>query len=160
MLSIGVLALGALEWEHIGPRNIFNDARGNGESGTLADAVSPPGNPQLIYSGGSNNGAASGVLRTMDGGRTWERKSAGLFDTRIKSPFLHPSDPTGRHLFAGTFGTGIYESKNAGETWEWLVETSTWGKIACFRNVTIDGKAYIMAGTDIGLASLPVNGGN
>jgi hypothetical protein len=39
----------AAEWEHLGPRNIFNDAAERGESGTLADAASPAANPQLIY---------------------------------------------------------------------------------------------------------------
>ena len=30
-------------WEHLGPRNIFNDQTFHGEAGTLADAASPAG---------------------------------------------------------------------------------------------------------------------
>ena len=41
-----------------------------GEAGTLADAVSPAANPSLIYAGGQNNGASSGVLKSTDMGRT------------------------------------------------------------------------------------------
>ena len=36
-----------------------------GEAGTLASAASPAANPDLIYAGGQNNGASSGVLKTI-----------------------------------------------------------------------------------------------
>jgi hypothetical protein len=49
-------AVAAAPWDKIGPRNIGDDARGQGYAGTLADAVSPLANPSLIYTGGHNNG--------------------------------------------------------------------------------------------------------
>ena len=52
-------------------RNIGDDAQGQGYAGTLADAVSPHSNPDLIYAGGHNNGASSGVLKSTDRGQTW-----------------------------------------------------------------------------------------
>ena len=69
----------------------------NGEAGTLATAASPAGNPKLIYAGGKNNGASSGVLKSTDGGRHWVKASSGLLDTRVHALFVHPDDPHGRH---------------------------------------------------------------
>ena len=91
-------------WTAVGPYNIFNgnSSRYWGEAGTLASAASPKANPELIYAGGQNNGVSSGVIRTTDGGLTWHRKSRGLWDTRISAVWVHPDDPSGKHVFAGT----------------------------------------------------------
>ena len=59
--------------------NIFDDINMNGEAGTLASAASPAGNPKLIYAGGKNNGASSGIIKSLDMGRTWKKASHGLF---------------------------------------------------------------------------------
>ena len=64
-----------------------------GEAGTLASAASPAANPSLIYAGGQNNGASSGVLKTVDGGVHWTRNSKGIWDTRILGVWIHPDDP-------------------------------------------------------------------
>ena len=71
---------GGSPWERVGPRDIFDDIHGRGQSGTLATAVSPAENPSLIYTGGQNNGASSGVMKTTDMGTTWVQASNGLFD--------------------------------------------------------------------------------
>ena len=94
-------------WQHVGPRNIFDDANGNGEAGTLQDAAATTG-LKIMYAGGLNNGASSGVLKTTDLGKTWLRKSKGLFDTRITALQLHPaSQEDGMRVFAGT-PSGLY----------------------------------------------------
>eukprot|EP00729_Bicosta_minor_P013955 gene13955-31241_t len=59
------------DWKKIGPWGIGDDVAASGEAGTLADAVSPASNPNLIYAGGQNNGASSGVLKSTDRGKTW-----------------------------------------------------------------------------------------
>ena len=56
-------------WKKIGPHGIGDDVKGSGEAGTLADSVSPSSNPNLIYAGGRNNGASSGVLKSTDMGK-------------------------------------------------------------------------------------------
>ena len=56
-------------WEQLGPWNIGDDTSIGGEAGTLADAVSPWKNPDIVYAGGQNNGASSGVLKSSDRGR-------------------------------------------------------------------------------------------
>ena len=55
-------------WEDIGPKNIGDDVNGRGEAGTIAAAVSPISNPNLMYMGGENNAAASSVLKSTDYG--------------------------------------------------------------------------------------------
>ena len=126
-----------------------------GESGTLASAASPRQNPMLIYTGGQNNGASSGVLRTTDGGKHWLRKSKGLWDTRIIGVFLHPDDNTGAHVLAGTH-SGVYESTDSAESWAFRNETAGWGFVMSFALGMIQGEQYIIANSANGILTLPV----
>ena len=89
---------GGTTWDRIGPWNIFDDKDGKGESGTVACAASPAGNPNVIYAGGQNNGVSSGVIKTIDGGKHWTRNSKGLWDTRILGVWVHPDDAQGNHV--------------------------------------------------------------
>ena len=89
---------GGTTWDRIGPWNIFDDKDGKGESGTVACAASPAGNPNVIYAGGQNNGVSSGVIKTIDGGKHWTRNSNGLWDTRILGVWVHPDDAQGNHV--------------------------------------------------------------
>ena len=144
-------------WEHLGPRNLFDDKTHRGEAGTLADAASPASNPKLIYTGGSNNGASSGILKSTDMGVTWARASKGLFDSRIHAVFLHPADPTGGHVLAGT-STGIYESLDGAGSWSRIPASVNFGLVYSLANGTINGKAYVLAGCQHGIATNPVDG--
>jgi len=144
-------------WGHVGPWNIFDDKDNKGEAGTLSDAASPEKNPNLIYTGGHNNGVSSGILKSVDGGVHWTRNSTGMWDTRIIGVFVHPSDPMGSHVLAGTY-TGIYESKDGAGSWKLLNETIGWGIIS-FQEITIDGKQYIAGSTGSFIATVPVSGG-
>jgi photosystem II stability/assembly factor-like uncharacterized protein len=149
-------------WDRIGPWNIFDgvDDEGNptGEAGTLACAASPAGNPNLIYAGGQNNGVSSGIIKTVDGGKHWTRNSKGLWDTRILGVWLHPGDPKGQHVLAGTH-TGIYESTDGASSWMFRNETKGWGNVMSFREGTIGGKPYILANSENGILTLPMKNG-
>jgi photosystem II stability/assembly factor-like uncharacterized protein len=130
-----------------------------GEAGTLASAASPAANPNLIYAGGQNNGASSGVLRTVDGGVHWTRQSRGLWDTRILGVWLHPDDPQGGHVLAGT-ASGIFESTDSAESWEFCNETTGWGAVMSFREAVIAGDKYIVANGGNGwILTRPQSGG-
>ena len=151
-------------WERIGPRNIFDDIHGRGQSGTLATAVSPAENPSLIYTGGQNNGASSGVMKTTDKGMTWVQASTGLFDTRVQGLFVYPSAPdvatadAGQHVLCGG-PSGIYESTDGAATWTMLKETQAFGQAHTFRLGTIGGEKYVLVATSQGLANVPLKGG-
>jgi len=149
--GVGVRDGAGSSWTRIGPWNIFNGvdptkSYGMGEAGTLASAASPAANPNLIYAGGQNNGASSGVLKTVDGGIHWTRQSRGMWDTRVLGVWLHPDDPQGSHVLAGTH-SGIYESMDSAETWELCNETADWGPVMSFREaiITDDKYNYIVA---------------
>ena len=84
------IRIGGGPWDRIGPHNIFNayneGGRGPlpmGEAGTLEGASSLASAPHIIYAGGQNNGVSSGIIKTVDGGQHWERKSKGMWDTRV-----------------------------------------------------------------------------
>ena len=148
-------------WTRIGPWNIFDaiNAKGEpeGEAGTLACAASPASNPLTIYAGGQNNGVSSGILKTTDGGKHWERKSQGIWDTQINGVWVHPDDET--HIFAGTH-SGIYESHDSAETWSLRDETKDYGTVMSFREGVINGVPFILANSGgNGILTLPRAGG-
>ena len=145
-------------WEHVGPWNIFDDKDNKGEAGTLAAAASPKANPNIIYTGGHNNGVSSGVLKSVDGGVHWTRNSTGIWDTHIWGVFIHPSDPQGNHVLVGT-GSGIFESKDGAASWQFVNETEGFGAVVSFAEVTIGGKQYIAANHGNFISSVPVSGG-
>jgi len=70
-----------------------------------------PSDPSILYAG-----IAGKVLKTQDGGDTWERKVVGLPpDEFIISLAIDPYNP--QILYAGTY-VGFYASNDGGDTWE------------------------------------------
>ena len=70
-------------------------------------------------------------------------------DTRVLGVWIHPDDPQGSHVFAGTY-SGIYESKDSAASWQLVPETAAWGAVMSFRQTVIDGKQYIIANAEDG----------
>ena len=158
MFASTALLVSAAPWEKLGPHNIGDAVNGQGYAGTLADAASPLSNPKLIYTGGHNNGAASGVLKSLDRGQTWIPMCNGLWDTTIGSLII--VDDKGDHVLAGT-PTGIYETKDGAASWTLMPGSTGIGWARSMMNGTINGEPRILAGADAGLASWdPANGGN
>ena len=120
-----------------------------GYAGTLADAVSPLSNPSLIYTGGHNNGAASGVLKSTDRGKTWVPHCDGLWDTTVASLII--IDEVGDHVLVGT-PTGIYETLDGASNWHLMPGSVGIGWARSMKNGTINGEAHIIAGVDAGIA--------
>ena len=42
----------------------------------------------VVYTGGNNNAASSGVLKSTDMGKHWSKVNVGLSDTRIHGLFI------------------------------------------------------------------------
>jgi len=57
-----------------------------------------------------------GVHRSEDGGGTWVVLNKGLATTNIRTIAQSEADPA--VFYAGTNGSGLYRSKDAGKTWE------------------------------------------
>jgi photosystem II stability/assembly factor-like uncharacterized protein len=57
-----------------------------------------------------------GVHRSEDGGTTWKTLNNGFATTNVRSIAQSATDP--KLFYAGTNGSGLYRSKDAGELWE------------------------------------------
>ncbi|MCS6896797.1 MAG: YCF48-related protein, partial [Nitrospira sp.] len=69
-----------------------------------------PTDPTVLYLGGP-----AGVWKSSDGGGTWQAMNRGLATLNIRALVLAPTNS--RTLYAGTNGSGLYRSTDAGESW-------------------------------------------
>jgi photosystem II stability/assembly factor-like uncharacterized protein len=65
----------------------------------------------VIYLGGRE-----GIHQSEDGGNTWTTLNKGLATLNVRSLAQSATDP--KLFYLGTNGSGLYCSKDAGETWE------------------------------------------
>ena len=140
-------------WDNVGPWNIGDDIDNGGEAGTIAPAVSPAAKPNVMYMGGNNNAASSGVLKSTDRGRHWAKMNAGLFDTRLMGLFVLDDD--GEHVLAGT-PSGVFETLDGAKSWVHVAQTQGWGVANSFRNGTIQGRPVVFVGANAGLGNVPL----
>jgi photosystem II stability/assembly factor-like uncharacterized protein len=114
---------GGESWEHMGLDAI----------GRVSRIVIHPSDPDIVYVGalGHAHGPQPerGVFRTIDGGETWEHVLFVDENTGASSVIMDPNNP--RILFAGLWtvvfntwgresggpGSGIYVSRDAGDSW-------------------------------------------
>ncbi|MFZ5862525.1 MAG: WD40/YVTN/BNR-like repeat-containing protein [Nitrospirota bacterium] len=68
----------------------------------------------LVYAATSGDG----VLRSEDGGRTWEPRNAGLPLPDVRALVPDPANP--RRVFAGTHGHGVVLTEDGGASWRTL----------------------------------------
>ncbi|NNF04080.1 MAG: hypothetical protein HKN17_06400, partial [Rhodothermales bacterium] len=115
---------GGLTWDHV----LFVSER----TGAI-DLELNPANPDEIYASvwraerkpwtiiSGDDGSEDGIYVSRDGGRTWERKDAGLPDDLIgKIDFaVTPADPSRVYALveAKPEKEGLYRSNDRGETW-------------------------------------------
>lgn len=113
-------------WKSIGPWNIGDDIHNGGEAGTIAPAVSSAAHPEIIYMGGNNNAASSGVLKSTDHGKHWSKVNVGLSDTRLNGLVRYWRSKSGpsHHLPAPllTFPCSILRS---GSSWSMMLVTTS-----------------------------------
>lgn len=76
----------------------------------ISSLVLHPKEPAQLYIGGP-----AGIWKTADGGKTWQAMNHGLATLNIRALAM---DPKSVHtLYAGTNGSGLYRSTDAGATW-------------------------------------------
>ncbi len=132
-----------------------------GQIGTMAVH---PNNPDVAYAAvlGSPFGPSEtrGVLRTMDGGGTWTMVLHVDGDTGASDVCLDPANP--RIVFAGTWqtrrtpwsmtsggpGSGLWVSRDAGDTWKRLEKNGLpegiWGKVGVGVAATDSRRVYAL----------------
>lgn len=84
---------------------------GRGAAGIPIYALASSTDGSALYAAGWE----SGILRSADGGESWEALPGPLAGRTLLSLAVHPEDT--RRLVAGTDGEGVYESSDGGRTW-------------------------------------------
>jgi photosystem II stability/assembly factor-like uncharacterized protein len=82
-----------------------------------------PANPQIIYAGGrgkGQDGTASGdwgggILKSTDGGTTWQAINNGLPEGWVYTIAVDPANP--ETVYAGTHSMGVFKSLDGGASW-------------------------------------------
>jgi photosystem II stability/assembly factor-like uncharacterized protein len=76
----------------------------------ISSLVLHPKEPAQLYIGGP-----AGIWKTSDGGKTWQVMNQGLATLNIRALAMNPQNT--HTLYAGTNGSGLYRSTDAGATW-------------------------------------------
>jgi photosystem II stability/assembly factor-like uncharacterized protein len=109
---------------------------------TIGSVVTHPTDPNVVYAAALGNiwgpSGDRGLFKTIDGGKTWTKLTAGLppDDKRTGALYIvmHPTDPntlfvsfwgrdrTPYQLTSGTPNGGIFKTTDAGKTWRKLTK--------------------------------------
>ena len=93
------------------PRSADSDAPGRLGAGSLSALVMDPDIPTTVYAGTS----CSGVLKSLDGGDSWQPASTGLPGPMVSVLAIDPENPS--TLYAGMYYGGLFKSTDGGGTW-------------------------------------------
>jgi photosystem II stability/assembly factor-like uncharacterized protein len=130
----------------------------------IGTIVVHPTNPDVAFAAvlGSpfGPGPDRGIFRTQDGGKTWQKVLYKDPDTGASDVCFHPSNP--RILFAGLWqtrrfpwgmtsggpGSGLYVSRNGGDTWKKLdgkgLPAGIWGRVGVQLAVSDPKRVYAL----------------
>jgi len=114
--------------------------------------VADPSNPQVLYAGTHERG----VLRSRDGGKTWDEVSSGLGGRDVHALAIDPNRP--KVLHAWVVGKGIYRTSDGGGKWIRVDDGPGDAEVKALASVNIPtgmGGIFLYAGTPIGLLRNP-----
>jgi photosystem II stability/assembly factor-like uncharacterized protein len=156
---------GGDSWEHLGLK----------ETGRISRIIVHPENPDIVYVAAQGHAYTpqkdKGIFKTTDGGKTWQHVLKVDDHTGASDLVMDPHNP--RILFAGMWqleikpwtrtsggpGSGIFISRDAGESWEKLegngLPEGDVGKIALSMTAAQPGRIYALIETGDGV---PLNG--
>ena len=105
-----------------GGQSFCRSFQGMKHSGNCFTVVIDPQRPSTIWAAtGQWSHNAGDICRSVDGGRTWQilgKPETGLPDGQVKHLVLDPVSPVEkRRLLATVQGSGIYESRDGGQSW-------------------------------------------
>src|SRR6266446_1922086 len=131
------------QWECVGPTNI---------GGRITSLVCHPAHPERIWAGA----AGGGVWHSRDAGQTWQSCWSDQDILNIGSLAVDPRDPD--TIYCGTGeanlsldsypGVGLYNSKDAGRTWQLLASSERSGVPSGIGVIAIDpfDSKYLLIG--------------
>ncbi|MBI4345078.1 MAG: hypothetical protein HY555_05815 [Euryarchaeota archaeon] len=88
------------------------EARGHLPAGDFMSLVPDPKDPKVIYAGGHD----LGVVKSLDGGLTWQKADNGIAGTDIHGLTINQRAPD--MLFAYSVGNGVFRSADGARTWQ------------------------------------------
>ncbi len=142
--------------------------RGLEETGRIGRVLVHPEKPDVVYAAALGHvygpQQERGVYRTTDGGESWKRVLFVDENTGCSDLVMDPGNP--RILFAGMWqihvntwsrqsggpGSGLYTSRDGGESWEKLegggLPDFPWGKIGLTMSAADSGRVYALIETN------------
>lgn len=147
----------------LGARPVYrsNDGGKNWESlpvpkleprANITSVTADPKNPQIMYATG--HGIA--VVKSTDGGDTWETKEEGLGGVSTEAFTIDANDSN--KLYVWVLGDGMYRSENSGESWGRVDDGPKDQEIRSLASMNVPtgmGGIWLYAGTDTGVIKSP-----
>lgn len=112
-----------------------------------------PSEPSIVYVGTHE----AGVLKTVDGGKTWKAVNAGLGGVDVHGLAVDPNAPHKLHTLVRDKAPGVYRSTDEGGKWV-RVDDGPAGETKVLASVNIPtgmGGIFLYAGTADGLQKSP-----
>src|SRR5437763_3475610 len=100
IFATGSVWAGDNVWTSLGP-----------DGGSISSLVIDPQNTSTVYAGTQGNG----VLKSLDGGTSWNQASMGFPGTWVMALAIDPQNS--RTLYASVFGHGVFKSTDGGASW-------------------------------------------
>ena len=122
------------------------------ERANVTSIVIDPQNPQVMYATG--HGLA--VIKSIDGGTTWEAKDRGLSGNSVEALAIDVNDSS--QIYAWVLKDGLYRSADAGESWQRVSDGPKDQEIRSLASVgypTGMGGIWLYAGLDTGIVKSP-----
>ncbi len=110
--------------------------------------VTDPTNPKVVYAGGHD----LAVIKSEDGGMTWQRGGKGLPTMDIHALAIDPLRP--KRLHAWAVGKGLYRSDDGARSWLRVDDGPENPHVTSLTSVPIPtglGGIFLYAGTAVGL---------
>lgn len=116
--------------------------------GVFTQVVIAPDNPLLMYAGGWG----VGVIRSEDGGQTWQAASSGLPKNEVGA--LTPHSTVRDTVFAWIKNEGIYRTDDRGVSWKFVHEGPDIANLTLLVHSALEGSmasGWVYAGTPDGI---------
>ena len=114
-------------------------------------------NPEIIFIGTGDRDAGDapglGVMKTTDGGLTWNLSNTGMGNVTVGKMLMHP---TNEHILLAATSGGIFKTVDAGQTWQLVSPNSGNYKDLVFK----PGNPSVVYAASGGTFYKSVNGGN
>ncbi len=122
------------------------------ERANITSIAIDPSDPQVMYA----TGHGIGVVKSADGGKTWEAASSGLGGLSTEGFTIDGKDPN--TLYVWVLGNGLYRSKDAATSWQRVDDGPKKQEIRSLVSVnspTGMGGIWLYAGLDAGVMKSP-----